>query len=159
MQQETPAHVHNHASRVKTKLVNEMQLGGSEEDWREAKVFAREYLCHAVTTDHEEEVAEGDMLQSLKTMRIEMTVYKVIRHALYSTQLYQSGVDDLRKVRVKNVVEEWMGKLPPNAILLPSKMICLLKMLANGGYDKAKSRLVGGGGIRTRTILTCKRHL
>ena len=30
-------------------------------------------------------------------------------------------------------------------ILLPSRMICLLKMLANGGYDKAKSRLVGGG--------------
>jgi len=74
-------------------------------------------------------------------MHIEMTMYKAIRHALYSTQLYQSAVDELRKVRAKNAVEEWMGKLPPNA----SRMICLLKMLANGGYDKAKSRLVGGG--------------
>ena len=64
---------------------------------------------------------------------------------MYSTQLYQSAVDELRKVRVTNAVEEWMGKLLPDAILLPSRMICLLKMLANGGYDKAKTRLVGGG--------------
>ena len=105
-------------------------------------------------TDNEEEVADGEMLQSLKTMRMEMTLYKAIRHALYGTQLYQSGVDDLRKVRVKKAVEEWMGELPPDAILLPSRMICLLKMLANGGYDKAKSRLVGGAGIRIRIILT-----
>jgi hypothetical protein len=53
-----------------------MQLGGSEEEWREPEEFAREYLCHAVTTGHGEEVADGEMLQSLKTMRMEMTMYK-----------------------------------------------------------------------------------
>ena len=51
-QQEIPAHVHKHATRGTTKLVNNMQLGGSEGEWREAEEFAREYLCHAVTTDH-----------------------------------------------------------------------------------------------------------
>ena len=47
--------MHKNATRRTTRLVNEMQLGGSEKEWREAEAFAREYLCHTVTTDHEEE--------------------------------------------------------------------------------------------------------
>ena len=103
-----------------------------------ADEFANEYLIHAVMIEEEDKTDAVHV--SLKTSRAEMNLNKALRHAKYAKQLYTSAVDELKKMQIKRSLREWVGELPEGAIVLPSRMLCVLEMLADGEFDKAKSR-------------------
>jgi hypothetical protein len=88
--------------------------------------------------------ANPDIQESLKTCRMEMTVGKALQHEKHAGKLEDATIGELRQLKNKGVLVA-VKKLPPDAILLPARMLCVLKTLANGEFDKAKSRLVAGG--------------
>ena len=130
-------------TRVNEGHTHKRNFGWTQEEMNFADEFANEYLIHAVMIEEEDKTDAVHV--SLKTSRAEMNLNKALRHVKYAKQLYTSAVHELKKMRIKRALREWVGELPEGAIVLPSRMLCVLKMLADGEFDKAKSRLVGGG--------------
>ena len=125
-------------ARFNEGRTHKRHFGWTQEEMNFADEFANEYLIHAVMIEEEDKIDAVHV--SLKTSRAEMNLNKALRHAKYAKQLYTSAVDELKKMQIKRSLREWVGELPEGAIVLPSRMLRVLIMLADGEFDKAKSR-------------------